>query len=239
MDLKKKVSWHFKVDNLVLILRKTMKILRRLMTPDEIWRQYPRLKIRKHLIHTLGVPQLECGLALDQLSGYEYSEYLEPNYTFKTERSWHIPFSRSLRCRAEVEIIQSLYLIPMCEKSVLYPKQYNWLVTGLHLLDHTCWHVFMWLYELVSTDPDSTVFNHVINCSKKAQETIFVIMTAENWLAHNKIIFRFQNCELILMQTVSVVISLSTAAGMVSNIECRPSMRWRGTDKRNKLYSPK
>jgi len=25
----------------------------------------------------LGVPQFECGLALDQLAGYEYYEYLE------------------------------------------------------------------------------------------------------------------------------------------------------------------
>lgn len=133
MDLKKKACWHFKVGNLVLILRKTMKPLRRLMTPDAIWRRYSQVKFRKHLIHMLGVPQFECGLALDQLAWYEYCEHLEPNYTFKTERSWHIPLSRYLRRRAEVEIIQSLYLIPICEKSVLHPKQYNWLVTGLHL----------------------------------------------------------------------------------------------------------
>jgi hypothetical protein len=36
MELKKQASWHFKVGNLVLILRKTMKALRRLMTPEEI-----------------------------------------------------------------------------------------------------------------------------------------------------------------------------------------------------------
>jgi hypothetical protein len=49
------------------------------MTPEEIWRRYYRVKIRKHLIHMLVVPQFECGLALDQLAGYEYCEYLERN----------------------------------------------------------------------------------------------------------------------------------------------------------------
>lgn len=85
------------------------------------------------------------------------------------------------------------------------------------------------------------VFKH-INCSMKAPKTIFVIMTLENWLARNKIVITFQNCELILMQSVSLFVSLSMAAVTVSTIECRPSMRKSYSacrnDKRNKLYAP-
>jgi hypothetical protein len=80
-------------------------------------------------------------------------------------------------------------------------------------------------YELVSIDPDSTVFNDVTNCSKKAQETILVLMTLDDLLAQNKIVTRFQNCQLILMQILSLIISLSAAAVTVRTIACRPSIR--------------
>jgi hypothetical protein len=42
------------------------------MNPLEIWNRYSPVKIRAHLIRVLGVSQFECGLALDQLAGYEY-----------------------------------------------------------------------------------------------------------------------------------------------------------------------
>jgi hypothetical protein len=47
------------------------------MPPDEIWRRHSRLKIRNRVIYMLGVPQVECGLAPDQLAVYEYSENFE------------------------------------------------------------------------------------------------------------------------------------------------------------------